>query len=196
MRALLLLAFLAGCGCEPAPPPDPAPEPEGDPKRARANPAPTQERVGTVRFQGLKIKLPESWTKDSKPHGSQLLLFGPKDDGFKPSVQLEWKKSELPLEKWAQINVEKYDNPKSVAVVHEKGWTKLDGRRAFRMVYELTERDPNRDGKPARFMFCDWYIQKDGHVGMLRGLARQEDFGLRYRPFFDRVAETLRYPSR
>ena len=183
MRLIALLLLLAGCRCEN----DATPR-----KKPGVKPPPAIEWKSAA-YGHIQVSLPTTWLEDHRPMGNQYFFFGPKVDGFKPNFQIEWKKSALTIDRWAVINREKHDHSGGHATVHEKGWTKVGGRRAYYMVYEQLSRDPGRDNSKARFSTIDWYIQYDGHIGMLRGLSRQESFAFEYRPLFEQIVARVRY---
>jgi hypothetical protein len=60
------------------------------------------------------------------------------------------------------------------------------------LVYEQVAKDP-RTGRDRKFLTIDWYFARDGHGGILRGVATARTFRWRYRALFAEAARRLAY---
>ena len=145
----------------------------------------------TTNYGHLRLAIPRSWTDKPLQIGHQVLFLSPvKRLGFQQNLMVGWKKSKEDLEGWASLNRGKFDDPRSGYKVHEQGWTTVGGQRAYYLVHEHEEGDPQR-GK-ASFVSIDWYFTYDGHAGFLRGNSRKEFFESD-RPIYEESAALLRF---
>jgi hypothetical protein len=184
--AILVLAFVAGCGgCS---------ESEDKPVEPADKPV---EAVGpkvdwrTTNYGHLRLAIPRSWTNEPQLIGNQVLFFSPVERmGFRQNLMAYWLKKKMDIEGWASLNRGKFDDSRSAYTVHEQGWTKIGGQRAYFIVHEHEEGDPDRGKSP--FVSIDWYFVYDGHAGFLRGNSRKELFK-EDRPLYEASAALLRF---
>lgn len=181
MRALFgLIVLLAGCTCEEAKEPPPRPPP------------PVVEWKSIV-VENIRLELPEPFTREEpKKIGPQVLFMDTEKGGHRATVLVFWIKSPRSIEDWAKFNRDKWD-PRGPVQVLDEGWTTAGGRKAYFLIREEKSAVPKLDGKVMPFLIIDFYLQFEGHVGYVRGIALKNRFAFEYRPLFEEIAGRLRY---
>jgi hypothetical protein len=184
MRRVALFVFavaLFACGDDE---PD-APEP---PVRV---PPPALEWVRTRLFEVLDLAIPKPWAQDYHPFGPDQVHFSaPKDDEFRPQLQVLWRKSSETPGAWAERMTGKFtDNPQ--VNVFSAGRGMVAGMAARYLIYGQSAKHP-QTGAKMEFRTIDFYFAGHGHVGMVRGVSTARTF-LAYRPLFTEVARRLEY---
>lgn len=178
-RAALLLcsAALFACGDDEPDPPQP--------------PAAALNWVHTRLFEVLELWIPEPWSHDYRPFGPDQVHFSaPKDDDFRPQLQVLWQKSESTPDAWADRRIGKFThNP--LVKVFSRGRQSVAGMSGHYLTYGQTGKHP-RTGATLEFRTIDFYFAGYGHVGMLRGVSTARTF-FGYRPLFTEIARRLQY---
>jgi hypothetical protein len=177
--SLLLVLSLFACGDDEPDVPEPAPPP------------PALKWVRTRLFEVLELAIPEPWSHDYRAFGPDQVHFSaPKDDEFRPQLQVLWRPSKLSLGAWAERMADKFtDNPQ--VNLFSKGYDSVGDMPARYLVYGQTGKHP-ATGAAMEFRTIDFYFAGHGHVGMVRGVSTARTF-LAYRPLFTEVARRLAY---
>lgn len=178
---LLLSAALLACGDDE---PD-APDPPVDPPR------PAWKWVRTVLFDRLDLAIPEPWSHDYRPFGPDQVHFSaPKDDDFRPQLQILWRKRDSTPAAWAEHMTGKFTN-NPLVTVFGRGRQSVAGMSGYYLTYGQTAKHP-KTGATMEFRTIDFYFAGYGHVGMLRGVSTARTF-FDYRPLFTEIARRLEY---
>jgi len=180
-RAALLLLSLALFACgddEPDPPP-------------ALPPRPALKWVRTRLFDVLDLAIPEPWSRDYRAFGpAQVHFSAPKDDDFRPQLQVHWRPSKDSLASWAGRMADKFkDNPQ--VELFSGGDQSVGGMSGRYLIYGQSGKHPETRAT-MEFRTIDFYFSGYGHVGMLRGVSTARTF-LAYRPLFTEIARRLEY---
>jgi len=178
--AVVLLA-LGACGEDPPPAPRPPPAPK------------VRVKWGSVRVKDFDMQLPTTWSK-AQEFPNSTMIFGPKDDGFQPNLQLIWAEARFPdASRFADHFRRKWETPGYR--IRDGGKDTIAGVSAEYIVYTQMYKDQRTD-QETMFTTIDWYFVRSGHQGILRCISTSRTFGVKYRPLFEQIKSRLRVAGR